>query len=50
MTIVKHLNHLNLNTGQKTGIEVLFADWLNVEKFVNQANRARRNLNRRSRH
>src|SRR5208282_3058113 len=36
MTIVKHLNHLNLNTGEKTGIEVLFADWLNVEKFANQ--------------
>jgi hypothetical protein len=36
MTIVKNLNHLNLNTGEKTGIEVLFADWLNVEEFVNQ--------------
>jgi hypothetical protein len=36
MTSVNNLTHLNLNTGEKTGIEVLFADWLNIEKCVNQ--------------
>jgi hypothetical protein len=36
MTSVNNLNHINLNTGEKTGIEVLFADWLNIEKCVNQ--------------
>jgi len=44
MTIVKHLNHLNLNSGEKTGIEVLFADWLNVEKVVNQRTERVENL------
>lgn len=34
MTSVLHLNHFNLNTGAKTGLEVVFADWLKVEKFV----------------
>jgi hypothetical protein len=34
MTSVVHLNHFNLNTGAKTGLEVVFADWLKVEKFV----------------
>ena len=36
MTSVNNLTHLNLNTGEKTGIEALFADWLNIEKCVNQ--------------
>ena len=36
MTVVKNLNHLNLNTGEKTGIDVFFADWVKVEQLVNR--------------
>ena len=44
MTIVKNLNHLNLNTGEKTGIDVFFADWVKVEQLVNRRTRRIENL------
>ena len=44
MTIVKNLNHLNLNTGEKTGIDVFFGDWAKVEQLVNRRTRRIENL------
>jgi hypothetical protein len=44
MTIVKNLNHLNLNTGEKTGINVFFADWVKIEQLVNRRTELIENL------
>jgi hypothetical protein len=44
MTIVKNLNHLNLNTGEKTGIDVFFGDWAKVEQLVNRRTELIENL------